>query len=155
MVRLKALQRLVKLLHGHVLAAAVRADFRHEKDLVALALERGAHPFLAAALVIFPGVVEKVHAGVDGFVRDLDGVVLGRRVAEAETADADDRHFFSGFAERLLGDFVGAVVAQLQRRQVGGQAGDDGPRSRQARLQKTTPMRSGVFVRVAHVVISS
>ena len=69
MIGLQAAQRLLQLLHGHIFAAAVRADLGHQDGAVALALQRLAQPLLALAVVVIPGVVEEVDAGVDGLVR--------------------------------------------------------------------------------------
>ena len=48
------------------LLAAVGADLGHHESAVALALQRVAEPLFAHAVVIFPGVVEEIDAGVDG-----------------------------------------------------------------------------------------
>jgi hypothetical protein len=65
----------MQLLHRHLFAAAVRADLGHQQDLVATSFEGPAQPFLAAAVVVFPGVVEEAHACVDGLVDQADGVL--------------------------------------------------------------------------------
>ena len=71
MIGLETFQRFFELPHGHLFIAAMRADLGHQKHFVAFAGQRLAHPFLAAMVVVFPGVVEEVDAGVDGFVDDL------------------------------------------------------------------------------------
>ena len=90
-VGLQALQRLFELPQAHLLVAAVGADLGHQEDLVAPPLESLAHPLLALAVVVLPGVVEEVHAGVDGLVNDGDGFLEGGSVAQAVAAHADDR----------------------------------------------------------------
>ena len=75
MVGLQAAQRLFKHLHGDIFAAAVGADFSHDESPIAFAAQGGAQAFFAEAVVIIPGVVEEIDAGVeragDEFVRFL------------------------------------------------------------------------------------
>src|SRR5262249_41816642 len=75
---------------------------------------RLAHPLLALAAVVLPGVVEEVHAGVDGLVDDGGGLLQRRRRADVVAADADARDLHLGAPELLARDFVRAGVAQLQ-----------------------------------------
>ena len=114
MVGLQALQRLVELPQADLLVAAVRADLGHQEDLVAPALEGLAHPLFALAVVVLPGVVEEVDAGIDRLVNDGDGFLEGRGIAQAVAAQPDDRDRLLGAPERLVRDLVGAGVAQLE-----------------------------------------
>ena len=90
------------------------ADLGHQEDLVAPPLERLAHPVLALAIVVLPGVVEEVHAGVDGFMHDGDGFLQGRGIAQAVAAHANNGNALLGAPERLVRYLVGAGVAQLE-----------------------------------------
>lgn len=61
----------------------------NEKHLVPAPFERLAHPALGFAPVVFPAVIEKRHAAVDGFVDDLDGCRLVRRISKMVPAQAE------------------------------------------------------------------
>ena len=113
-VGLQSLQRLVELPQGDLLVAAVGADLGHQEDLVAPTLEGLAHPLLALAVVVLPGVVEEVDAGIDRLVDDGDGFLEGRGVAQAVAAQPDDGDRLLGPPERFARDPVGSGVAQLE-----------------------------------------
>ena len=92
MVRLEATQRLFEHLHGEGGFAAVSADFSHEKNFVTPALKGAAHPGFGFAVVIFPAVVEKSDAAVDGFLDDASGglkVFCRTEVVAAEAEGGD------------------------------------------------------------------
>src|SRR5271156_6087959 len=59
MIGLQARERFLKLAHGDVLVAPMRAHFRHYHGSIPLALECAAEPFLTQAAMIFPGIVEE------------------------------------------------------------------------------------------------
>ena len=90
------------------------ADLGHEEDLVAPTKECVAHPILALAVVVFPGVVKKVHAGVDGLFNNGNGFLARRGVAQAVAAHANDGNALLRTPERLARDLVGAGAAQLE-----------------------------------------
>ena len=77
MIGLQAAQGFFEHLHGDVFVAAVGADFGHEEGLVAFAFQGDAEFFFADAVVVFPGVVEEVDAGVDGAWRRFRWLLLG------------------------------------------------------------------------------
>src|SRR5207248_1121767 len=74
MIGAQTAQRLVEHLQGEGGAPAMRADFRHEKDLVAAASKRPPHPLLGLAGVVFPAIVEKPDAGIDGAMNKANGL---------------------------------------------------------------------------------
>ena len=112
MVGLQTLERLVELAHGYRLVAAVRAHLGHEEDPVAPAFESLAHPVFTLAVVVFPGIIEEIHARVDRLVDDGDGFLQGRGTAQAVAADADDGKRLLGPAERFMRDLVGAGIGK-------------------------------------------
>ena len=71
-------QRLVQLSHRHARVPAVRADLGHEEDALAPIGDRPTHANFTFPLVVFPGVVHKGDARVDGRVNDLH-CLTGRR----------------------------------------------------------------------------
>ena len=88
MVGAEALERLVELAHGHVLAAAMRAELGHEEHGVAAAAgEPLAHELLALAVVVFPGVVHECDAGVDGLLHEANGRAAAARAGQVVSAE--------------------------------------------------------------------
>src|ERR1700721_2843803 len=74
MIGLQTSQRFFKLAHGDILVASMRTHLGHHDGAVPLALERATQPFLAQTLMIFPRVVEEVHAGIQSFIDNLGGL---------------------------------------------------------------------------------
>src|ERR1700691_1928012 len=73
MIGLQTSQRFFKLAHGDILVTPMRTDLRHNDGAVPLALERATQPLLAQALMIFPGIVEEVDAGIQSLIDNLGG----------------------------------------------------------------------------------
>src|SRR5579884_4089175 len=95
----QAAQRFFELLHGDFFIPAVGAHFGHEHHVVALALERVSDPFFALAVVIFPGVVEEVDAGIERAIDDLFRRVLVFGGSDVIAAEANYGYVESGFTE--------------------------------------------------------
>ena len=120
-------------------AAAVGADLGHEEDLVAPALEPPAEPVLGPAVPVFPAVVEKGDAGIDGLVDEPDGLLHGFEIAEVMAAEPQRRHLDAGAAERPLRNLA-ACHGNLRFRATRGRAdcvgrNNDSDRSLQAECQ--------------------
>ncbi len=114
----EALEGGVDLLGGAFGIAGV--DLGHEEGLVAVAVAEGhAHALFADAVVVVPGVVEEVDAGVEGGADDLDADGLGDVVlADVGAADADDGdEGVTMTAEGAAGNAAGP----------GGEGGEAGP----------------------------
>ncbi len=60
MIGLQAAKRFFQHAHGDFLIASVGADLGHHESLIPLSFQRFAEALFAEAVVIFPGVVEKV-----------------------------------------------------------------------------------------------
>ncbi len=104
-VGLQAPQRVFELPHRDLGVAPVRADLRHEEDLVATIDDRPAHALLAEPVVVVPGVVEEGDARADGGVHQAHGRLVRLRHAQVPAAQTDARHALSGAAERAHGNF--------------------------------------------------
>src|ERR1700680_2497664 len=83
----------------------MRAYFRHQDSAVPLALKSTTHPFLAQAVMIFPRIVEEVHAGIQGLIDNLGGFSVAVRRAEVVSANSQCRNLKTGAAQRSLGYF--------------------------------------------------
>ena len=92
MVGPQAPQRFVELAHRDLGVASVRADLGHQEHRVPAILDRASHSPLALAVVILPGVVEEVDAGVDRFVNDPNRLGDGPGFAEVIAAESEDGH---------------------------------------------------------------
>ena len=55
---------------------------------VPLDLQRASHSLFAEAIMVFPGIVEEVHAGVQGLVDNLSGFRVGVYRAEVVSANS-------------------------------------------------------------------
>ena len=79
MVGLQSAQRILELAHRDFGATSVRADLRHQKDLVAPADERLAHALFTQSRVVVPGVVHErdaaIHCGLDESGREPFGLL--------------------------------------------------------------------------------
>ena len=62
--------------------ASMRADLAHQEHFLPLALEALAHPHFGFAPVVFPTVVEKINAAIEGLIDDQPGRMQIFRVAE-------------------------------------------------------------------------
>lgn len=103
-IGLQTAEGILEHAHGHGLAPAVGADLGHEHGLVAPAFQRGAEARLAFAVVIFPGVVEEIDAGLEGLMDDLFRDFRVGRGAEMKSAQAESGDLQAGFAEGLFRD---------------------------------------------------
>lgn len=101
-------QGLLKLLHRHVLAPSVRADFGHQEDLMAPAFQRFAHPFFTAPVVILPGIVHKCDAGLDRLMDDPYRFALVFCAAEMSAAQRQHGDLDAGLAERPARNLAGS-----------------------------------------------
>ena len=111
MICLGAPQRFIELPHGNGNAhCGVSINLRHQEYLVTKSLKRLSHPFLAFAVMVVPGVVEKVHARVDGLYASI-AIFQRRRAAKAVAAQSDNRECLFGAPERLVGNPVRPRVA--------------------------------------------
>src|SRR5271166_2598098 len=99
MIGLEPMERFLELPHGHVLVPSMGTHLGHDKDPVAPAAQGLSHPFLAAVIVVFPGIVKEVHARVDGLVSDTGRFPKGSRLTQRIAADADDGDLLTGAAE--------------------------------------------------------
>ena len=91
MVGLQSVERLFEHLHGEGSVAAVRADFGHQKDFVAPAFQRLAHPIFTFSAMIFPAVVEKGDPVIDGLLNDTYGSLFVLGVAQVVAAQIPAR----------------------------------------------------------------
>jgi len=112
-VRLQPLQRLLQLLHRDLAVTPVGADLGHQEDLVAPVVDGFAHPGLALALVVVPGVVQKRDARVDGRMRQPRGGGVGLRKAKMPAAEGEQGDGDAGAAEGTGGDGHGGRVIQI------------------------------------------
>jgi hypothetical protein len=93
MIGLKTSKRFFEHPQGDFSIAAVSADFRHQKDLIAPPFQSFAHALFAEPVVVFPGIVEKRHAVVDGFGDNLIGGLVGFGGAQMIAAQSHGRNF--------------------------------------------------------------
>ena len=93
MIRLQPRQRLLEHLHRQAAIAPMRADLRHQKNLVALPLQRRAHPSFGFSAVIFPAVIEKGHASIDRPMHNVDRGFLVRCLADVMPTQPQRRNF--------------------------------------------------------------
>jgi hypothetical protein len=105
-VRTKSAQRLLEHLHGKSPVAAVGAYLGHQDDLVAPPARRQSapQPFLAAAVVVLPAVVEEVDPAVDPLSDDLVSQPELHGVAQMMPALGQRRDLEPRLAERAARD---------------------------------------------------
>jgi len=96
-------QRLLELAHRDPGVAAVRADLRHQEHRIPSVLDGAPHPLFALAVVVLPGVVQKVDPGGDRLVNDPDRLGGRPGLAEVVAAKTDDRDLVGMAAERAAG----------------------------------------------------
>jgi hypothetical protein len=151
-VRPQPPERFLQLPHAGLAVPSVGADLGHQEDLVAPALQRLPHPFLAAAAVVLPGVVEESHARVHRFVDEPDRLRRGADRTEVIPAEPQDGYALAGAPERLARNIFGAGVRHVERtaRSGGCRVHErahryDRPRSLQACLEESAPIRGRDF----------
>ena len=98
-VGLQPPQRLLEHLHRPLAPPArqrvpVRANLRHQENLVPRPLERMPHPLLRAPAVVVPGILEKIHPAFDRPLRDPPGLFNALRRAKRLPADAEHADHF-------------------------------------------------------------
>ncbi len=123
MVGLEPLEGFLEHLHGDTLVAAVGANLGHQHDAVALTLERGAEPLFAGAIVIIPGIVEEVNAGIQGTIDDSFGLALVFRRPEMVSADSDDGNLHARAAQGSLRNRARDVILSHKRASRGNRHG--------------------------------
>src|SRR6202020_2014985 len=89
--------------HGDILIAPMRTHLRHHHRAVPLALECATQPFLAQALMIFPGVIEEVDAGIQRLIDNLRRLRIAVRGAQVVSATSQRRNFQTSASQRSLG----------------------------------------------------
>src|SRR5262245_30216371 len=82
----------------------MRADLGHQEDAIASIRDRPPHSPLAFAVVVFPGVVEEVDAGVQRLVNDSDRGRGRSGLAEVIAAESHDGHRIRCPSERPAGN---------------------------------------------------
>jgi hypothetical protein len=97
-------QRFVKLAQRHVGVASVRADLRHQEDRIPAIGDGPSHSALALSVVVLPGIVEEIDAGVDCFVNNPHGLGDCLDFAEMKAAETDDGHAIGMTAKRSASD---------------------------------------------------
>jgi hypothetical protein len=106
----EAAKRLVELPGRLRLRSAV--DLGHQEDAVPVAVaQRLAHPELAPALVVVPGVVHEGDAAIDGGADDAEAqwlVDMGQ--GQVPAAQTDGGHLFTGAAEDACGHEGHSVI---------------------------------------------
>ena len=100
----QASQRLLELAHRHLRVAPMRADLRHQEHLVAPVFNCAAHPLFAVAVVVFPRVVQEIHARVERRVHDAHRLSNGVRHPQVISAETDDGYEVGIASERTTGD---------------------------------------------------
>src|ERR1700749_3521726 len=92
MIGLIASQGVFEHLHRQLSAPPMSANLCHQEHLVAAsAPERPSQDGLGFAVIIFPGVVEEINAGICRLVDQSDRLVQSRNIAEVMSADTDRR----------------------------------------------------------------
>src|SRR3954464_14332560 len=89
MVGLQSAERLLKHLHRQIFVSTMRTNLGHEEDAVAPPFQRSTHPDFGFAAMIFPAVVEEIHARVDRAVHDSVRRRLILSVAKVMSAQAE------------------------------------------------------------------
>jgi hypothetical protein len=79
----------------------MRADLGHQKHFVAAAFQAFPHPIFSFAAMIFPAVVKKSDAAIDGLLDDANGGLLVRGVALMMAAESQCRNLLVVAPERL------------------------------------------------------
>src|SRR5258708_4793903 len=102
---LEALERFLQHPYGDLFPSAVRAYLRHDDRLLPPALQRLAQPHFAGAVVIIPGIIEKVDARIQSGVNDRRRRLLRFRRAQMVAPDAESRNLYACPAERPLGNW--------------------------------------------------
>ena len=106
MVALEPAQRLRELPHRDSSIAPVRADLRHQEDVIPPVDERFSHALFALPLVVFPSVVHERDAGVDRGVHDADRFALRSNQPQMIPAQPERADSLGRPAERALGNLA-------------------------------------------------
>jgi hypothetical protein len=83
------------------------------KDLIAPASERLAHQLFAAAIVIFPGVVHKRDALINGLLHQPDGLAIIFNLTDMIAAEADGGNLHASATQRAQRNFRRVLIAHL------------------------------------------
>jgi hypothetical protein len=84
----------------------VRADLRHQEDIVATVYDRFADDLFAPAVVVFPGIVDERDARIDRGVHDLDRLTLIAHEAEVVASKRERTYLLSCATKRSTRDFA-------------------------------------------------
>src|ERR1700730_1877118 len=99
MVGLQSAQRLVKLSHRYIFAAPVGTHLCHHEGLISFTFKGDAKPFFTHAIVIIPGIVEKINSCIEGTADEFRGFLLIASCAEMVSAHADSRNLSTRLAK--------------------------------------------------------
>src|ERR1700722_12048103 len=100
MIGLESAQRFFEHPHRQRLIAPVRANLRHQENLVALSFEARAHPDFAFPAMIFPAIVEEIDPAVDRLRNQADGRLLVFGIAQMVPSESQSRNADACFSER-------------------------------------------------------
>src|ERR1700680_2186035 len=106
MVGLQSTQRLVKLSHRYIFAPPMGAHLGHDEGSISFAFKGDPKPFFTHAVVIIPGIVEKINSCVEGTADEFAGFLLIASCSEMISAYADNRNLRSRLTKKPLGDRV-------------------------------------------------
>ena len=84
----------------------MRADLRHQKELLALTLQAFAHPDFGFAAMVFPTVIEEVNAAVDRAVHNCLSRLLVLSIAQMMSAQAKRRDLYASLCRTVGEGFV-------------------------------------------------
>ena len=110
-IGLQASQGLLEHPHGFIGTAAVRANLGHDKSPIAMAFQASAQEVLGLAIVIFPAVVEKINAGIQGFMDKLDRLVGIFKISKMMSSNSE-----SGNLEPVATQSAPGNLARTSRR---------------------------------------
>ena len=104
MICLEAVQGLFEHAEREVFVAAVRADLRHQENLIALATEGSAHPVLGFTAMVFPAVVKEIDSAIDRLMDEASGGGLVFRITQMMATKAERGYLKAGPAETPPGN---------------------------------------------------
>src|ERR1700722_16742811 len=111
MIGLEPAQRFFQHLHAQAGTAPMRADLRHQKYPVALALQRPTEPVFRPAVIILPAVVEESDTTFDRFMHQVHRLIHRFGVAEMMSAHSQRRYLDALVSpEGTQGDAVAVVL---------------------------------------------
>src|SRR3954464_988426 len=94
----------------------MRAHLGHQEHAFAAIPYRLPHPCLALAVVVFPGVVKKRDARVDGLVDELCCFRVGVHLSNVKTTEPKRRHGFRMTPEGPARDLICGHTTRLCKR---------------------------------------